>query len=196
MSEPELLICSLAFASILSGRELSTYRQVFAADFAALQTCIETLCIPYLKDDDAGSKAKLLKQLIQSDDYVGVCLLLAVDLEHDPRKLLRDGLLDSCCRGEVVAAAHDQASRHLAMCFYLKKEYGRALQIAHDIADRNPDLLSAQILVAQILADTPGAEEKAAQSIARIRHSYKLDTPNEAVLAHAEQEMARRKAGS
>lgn len=31
MSEPELLICSLAFASILSERALSVYRQVFAA---------------------------------------------------------------------------------------------------------------------------------------------------------------------
>jgi hypothetical protein len=192
MRDPELLISSLAFASILSGRALSTYRQVFAADFAALQTRIETLCIPYLKDDAAGSKAKLLKQLIQSDDYVGVGLLLAVDLEHDPRKLLREGLLDSCCRGEVVAVAHDQASRHLAMCFYLKKEHARALHVARDIADRNPDLLSAQVLVAQILADTPGAEQEATQSVARIRHSYKLDAANEALLVLAEQEMARR----
>jgi hypothetical protein len=194
MTEPELLICSLAFASILSGPALNAYYRAFTADYAALQANLETLCIPYLKDDAAGSRAKLLKQLIQTHDIVGVCLLLAVDLEHDPRKLLREGLLDSCCRGEVAAAAHEQAGRHLAMCFYLKKEHARALEIARDIADRNPDLLSAQILVAQILADRPGAEEEAGQSIARIRHSYKLDAANEAVLAHAEQEIARRKA--
>lgn len=196
MSAPELLICSLAFASILSGRALSFYLQVFMGDYTALQARIEALCVPYLKDDAAGSKAKLLKQLIQTYDYVGVCLLLAVDLEHDLRKLLREGLLDSCTRGEVVAAAHDQASRHLAMCFYLKKEHARALEMARDIAARNPDLLNAQILVAQILADTPGAEQEAAQCIANIRHSYNLDAGNEAILVQAEQEMAKRIAGS
>jgi hypothetical protein len=82
------------------------------------------------------------------------------------------------------------------MCFYLKKEHARALEMARDIAVRNPDMLGAQVLVAQILVDTPGAEQEAAQSIASIRYSYKLDAANEAILVQAEQELAQRKAGS
>jgi hypothetical protein len=80
------------------------------------------------------------------------------------------------------------------MCFYLKKEYTRALEIARDIAVRNPDFVRAQILVSQILGDIAGSEEEAAQTIARIRRRYKLDADNEAVLVHVEQEIERRKA--
>jgi hypothetical protein len=47
-------------------------------------------------------------------------------------------------------------------------------------------------LVAQILGDMPGAEEETKKTIEKIRHSYKLDTANDAALAHVEQEMTRR----
>ncbi|MBK3665086.1 hypothetical protein JJE66_28120 [Bradyrhizobium diazoefficiens] len=194
MSEPELLICLLAFASLLSGRQLNIFLKPFENGYKALQRRIEVLCLPYLKDNAAGDKARVLKQLIETYDYVGVALMVAVDLEGDPRVLLREGLLNCCCRGEVATAPHDQANRHLAMCFYLKKELGRALEIARDIADRNPDLVPAQILVAQILGDTPGAEDETKRTLDRIRRSYKLDTANEADLVHVEQEMTRRSA--
>jgi hypothetical protein len=78
------------------------------------------------------------------------------------------------------------------MCFYLKKLHARALEIAQDIADRNPDMIPAQILVAQIMGDMPGAEEDTKQAIRSIRRSYKLDAAHEAVLAHVEQEITSR----
>jgi hypothetical protein len=115
MSEPELLICLLAFASLLSGRQLNTFLKPFENDYKALQRRIEVLCLPYLKDTAAGDKASLINQLIETYDYVGVALLIAVELENDPCVLLREGLLNCCCRGEVAAAPHDQANRHLAM---------------------------------------------------------------------------------
>ncbi|WP_143271607.1 hypothetical protein [Bradyrhizobium mercantei] len=192
MTDAELLICSLAFASNLTGRGLNYLLRWFEADYKALQSRIEALCLPYLKDDAAADKAKLLRQLIETYDYVGVALMVAVELESDPRKLLREELLDSCCRGEIIAASHDQAGRHLAMCFYLKKLHARALEIARDIADRNPDMIPAQILVAQIMGDMPGAEEDTKQVIRGIRRSYKLDVAHEAVLAHVEQEITSR----
>jgi hypothetical protein len=187
MASPELIICSLAFASILSGPKTGPLSLPFADDYARLQADIEALCAPYLKDGGGLVKAKTLKQLIQTHDYVGVCVLLAIDLQDDARKHVREALIDSCCSSSIVAAAHDQASRHLAMCFLLKKNYGVALQIAREIATRNPDLLAAQILVAQILAEKPGSEDDAVQKIADIRRLYKLDASNDDALAAAEQ---------
>jgi hypothetical protein len=194
MTPPELLLALLAFASILSGPGWVSFAKPFEGDYAALQARIEALCIPCLKDGAEGAKSTILKQLIQTHDYVGVCLLLAVELEHDPRTLLRDALLDNCCNGSIVTAMHDQAIRHKAMCFYLKKQHAMALDIARGIATRNPDMVNAQILVAQILADMPGSEDEAARDIAKLRRSYKLDAASEAILAAAEQEIAKRKA--
>jgi len=195
MSEPELLICLLAFSSVLCGQGLNFFLKWFEPDYKRLQGRVEALCLPYLKDNPTGEKAKLLKQLIDSYDYVGVALLIATELENDPRKLLRDGLLDCCCRGEVIAAAHDQAGRHLAMCFYVKKDHARALAIASHIAARNPDQIAAQILVAQIQGDMPGAEDEAKQKIAQIRRVYKLTSVQEDALQRVEQEIARRRTG-
>ena len=192
MNEPELLICLLAFASRLSGPGLNVFYKSFEAEYKTLQGRIATLCLPYLKDNASGDKAKVLKQLIDTYDYVGVALMIAIELESDPRRPLREGLLDCCCRGEVITATHDQASRHLAMCFYLKKDYARALGIARNIADSNPDQVAAQILVLQILGDMPGAEDETRQAVAKVRRSYKLDAAHEAALAQVEQEMARR----
>jgi hypothetical protein len=193
MTSPELFICSLAFASILSGPKIGPISQPFVDDYARLQTNIEALCAPYLNDDAELAKAKTLKQLIQTHDYVGVCVLLAINPQDDARKQFREALIDACCSGSIVTAAHEQAARHLAMCFLLRKDHGIALQIARGIATRNPDLLAAHILVAQILADKPGSENDAVQKIAEIRRLYKLDTSNEAILAAAEQAVMTRK---
>jgi hypothetical protein len=196
MSASERLICLLAFASILSGPGVGSFSQPFQSDYAALQTKIEALCLPFLKDDAKKSKATTLKQLIQTNDYVGVCVLVALDLDDGDQHPLHAALMDNCCNGSIVAAGHDQASRHLAMCFLLKKEHRMAFEIAEALAARNPDWMDVQILVAQILGDTPGAEEEAAQKVASLRRAYKLTTEGEAHLAAVEAEIAKRKSSS
>jgi hypothetical protein len=193
MNEPELLLCLIAFASILSGPGIGSLSQPFVDDYTALQARIETLCIPYLKEDAGLSKVTKLKQLIQTNDYVGVCVLLAIDFQHDDQKQLFEALLDACCNGEIVTAAHDQSIRHLAMCFFLKKDYGRALEIANGIAARNPDLVAAQVLAVQIMAEMIGLEDEATRKIAVLRRLYKLEVNEEAILIGAEQEIAQRK---
>ncbi len=196
MSEPERLVCSLAFASILSGPAVGSLSQPFQSNYVALQTQIETLCLPLLKDDDKRSKATTLKQLIQNNDYVGLCVLVALDLDGGDRHPLHAALIDNCCDGSIVTAGHDQASRHLAMCFLLKKEYRMAFEIAEGLASRNPDWVGIQILVAQILGDTPGAEDEAMQKVASLRRAYKLTADGEACLAVVEAEIAKRKGSS
>ena len=194
MSEPEQLVFLLALASILSGPHVGSFCQPFQSNYAALQTKIETLCLAFLMDDDKNSKATTLKQLIQTNDYVGVCVLVALNLDGGDQNPLYAALMDNCCNGSIVATGHDQASRHLAMCFHLKKEHRMAFEVAERLASRNPDRVDAEILVAEILGDTPGAEEDATQRIANIRRTYKLTADFEARVATVETEIAKRKA--
>jgi hypothetical protein len=194
MSEPERLVCLLAFASILSGPGVGALSQPFVSNYAELQKQIETLFLPFLKDDDKKSKATTLKQLIQTNDYVGVCVLVALDLDGGDQHPLHAALVDNCCNRSIVTAGHDQALRHLAMCFLLKEEHRMALEVAEDLASRNPDWVEIQILVAQILGNTPGAEEEAAQKIAELRHAYKLTPDFEMRVAAVETEITKRKA--
>jgi hypothetical protein len=69
----------------------------------------------------------------------------------------------------------------------------RAFDFADALAARNPDWVDAQILVAEILGDTPGAEEEAAQRAASVRCNYKLPAEGEARLAAVEAEIAKSK---
>jgi hypothetical protein len=193
MSAPEQLICRLAFASILRSPGVGSLVQPFESNYAAIQSQIETLCLPFLKDDEKKSKATTLKLLIQTHDYVGVCVLVALDLDGGEQHPLHSTLLDTCCNGSIVTAGHDQASRHLAMVFLLKKQHRIAFEIAAGLASRNPDWLDVQILVAEILGDTPGAEEEAAQRIASIRRTYKLTGVFEMRVAAVETEVTKRK---
>ena len=193
LTEPERLIALLALAAILSPHSFP-FSQPFQKNYEALQTQIENFCLPFFEKDDKESKAGTLKQLIQTHDYVGICVLLALELEScDRQQPLRTAFIESCCNGAISAARHDQSVRHLAMCFYLKKEYRRAFEIAQGLASRNPDWVAIQILVAQILGETPGAEEEATQRISRLRRAYKLTPAHETTLAAVEAEIAKRR---
>jgi hypothetical protein len=81
-------------------------------------------------------------------------------------------------------------------CFLLKREHRTAFEIAKGLASRNPDWVDIQVLVAQILGETPGAEDEAARKVASLRHAYKLTADSEARLAAVEAEIAKRQSPS
>ena len=193
MSESERLVCSFAFASILSSPNVAAFSRPFQDNYTALQSQIETLCLPLLDDDDKKSKAMMLKQLIQTNDYVGVSVLVAIDVDGGEHHPLHDWLINSCCNGTIVTAWHDQAMRNLAMCFLIKKEHRRALEIVERVAFRNPDWLDIQIFVAQILGEMPGAEPEATQKVTDLRRTYRLTPDDEARLAAIETEITKRR---
>lgn len=189
-------MCSLAFASALNGTDIGASAQPFAADYAGLQAEIETVCLGYLKEAVESGKVDTLKKLIQTHDYVGVCVLLATDLQEESPRPLFDALIDACRVNSIQTARHDQSVRHLAICFLLAKEYAGALHIAQNLAIRNPDVIEYEILVAQILAQKPGSEEEALERIGSVRRFYKINTRDEALLAVAEQAANARKTSS
>lgn len=187
MNALEKMICLLAFASILGGPSLGSFSRPFQSNYAELQREIESLYHPLLKDDREKSKTTALSQLIKTNDYIGVCVLVALDLgEDDP---LRSELIDYSCGGVIATAGHNQSLRHLAMCLLLKKEHRAAYEVADGLASRNPDWLDIQVLVAEILIETPGAREEAAEKIANLRRGYKLAGDIESRVVTVEQEI-------
>ena len=190
MSELERLICLLAFASILSGPGVGPFLPPFQSNYAGLQIEVEALCLRFLKDDDDKSKAATLKLLIQTHDYIGVCVLVALDCgDQHPVHI---ALIDNCCNGSIVTASHDQAARHLAMCFLLKKEPHTAFDIVQGVESRNPEWVDIRVLAAEILGDILGAEEEAMQKIDSIRRAYRLTPDLEMRLNAVEIEVGKR----
>ncbi len=91
-----------------------------------------------MNDDAANSKAALLRQLIQTRDYVGVSVHIAISLNGGESHPLYAALVDACCRGTIIAASNNQASRHLAMSYVLKKDHRFAFEIAGPLATATP----------------------------------------------------------
>lgn len=193
MSPSERFICLLAFASVLSGPGIGSLSSPFKDNYIELQNQIQSKCLLHLKDDDNHSKATTLKQLVDTNDYVGVCILVALDLDGGDKNPLYNALVDSCCYGSIVTAGHAQATRHLAMCFLLKKEHRIAFEIADGLASSHPEWVDIQILVAEILGETRGAEDDALQRVSTIRNAYRLTAELEARLSAVEAEIAQRK---
>ncbi|WP_420964631.1 hypothetical protein [Bradyrhizobium sp. B120] len=192
MTPDEQLICLLSFASHLSGPNLGSFAKPFEANYTAMKSEIEALCMPYLHDDPAMAKATLLKQLIDTNDYVGIGIHLALNFEDGEKHRLYDAVVRSCCDGTIKDAGHDQATRHLAMAFILKKEHRYALDIAEPLASRNPEWIDVQILVAQILGQMEGSETGAKERVSTIRSAYKLSPTQEALLTVVEAEITQR----
>jgi hypothetical protein len=192
MSPDERLICLLGFASVHTGPLAGVFTEPFSSNYTALQAELEKLILPLLNDDAAKSKATMLKQLIQTHDYVGVSVHIAISLYGGESHPLYAALVDACCQGTIIAASNNQATRHLAMGYVLKKDHRFALEIAGPLADRNADWVDAQILVAQILGDMAGEETKATKRVSSIRGAYKLNPAQEAMLAAVEAEVQRR----
>jgi hypothetical protein len=176
MTEDQRLLCAIAFASQFCGPRLGTFAEPLAEDYGILQSEIDVLCKGELLVAICAPVAELLHKLMSTHDYVGVCLLLADQSKAANMGALADALLTFACAGCVVTAPHNQAIRHLAVCLLRKREFARALEIADQLAMRNPGDVTLQIFVAQVLAETPSTRNKALDRILMIRGQYKLTT--------------------
>jgi hypothetical protein len=192
MSPNERLVCLLGFASVHTGPLAGVFTTPFGSNYTVFQAELEMLILPLLNGDEANSQAALLKQLIRTHDYVGVSVHIAINLIGGESHPLYAALVDACCRGAIIAASNNQASRHLAMSYVIKKEHRFAFEVAGPLADRNPDWVDAQILAAQILGELVGEEAEALGRISRIRSTYMLAPMQVAVLAAVETEVQNR----
>jgi hypothetical protein len=185
------LFCIIAFASQFCGQLLSSFTNAFLQEYQALQDRIRTLTAQMFGTEMPAGLPALLDQLLTTYDYVGVCLLLETRLPAAHATFGRD-LLIAATNQWVVPARHDQATRHLALCFLRLQNFPQALYIADGLAARNPDNIPLQILVLQILAETPGAQNHALQHSQTIRSRYKLTAEHRAMLAALDAAIAQR----
>jgi hypothetical protein len=190
MTEGQRLLCVIAFASQFCSPGTGSFAQALSEEYGALQSEIEALCKGQSLAPICAPVADIFHQLLRTNDYVGVCLLLADQLKAANMDPLADALLTAACRGWVIPASHNQATRHLGACFLRNRESGAALEIADQLATRNPDDVMLQIFVAQVLAGTPGAEDKAVQRIATIRAHYRLTAAHQNSLLVIERHLA------
>lgn len=195
MPPTEQFLCLLAFASFLSGSQAGSLSLPFKDNYVDLQRQIQALCLSHLKEVTHKLTAATLKSLMDTHDYVGVCLLVALDLADGEQSPLYNAMIDSCCNGLISAADHAQATRHLALCFHLKKEYHVALAIADGLASNHPEWVDIQILVAEILGETRGAADDAIKRVSAIRRAYKLTPEFEARLNAVETEISQSPSG-
>lgn len=183
------LFCAMAFASQFCGPVFSNFTNVFLQEYHALQDRIRALTTQIFGAEMPDELLAVLDQLFGTHDYVGACLFLETKLSATHAMFGR-GLLTAATNGLVVAARHDQATRHLAVCFLRLQNFHQALYIADGLAARNPDNISYQILVVQILAETPGAQHLALQHSQIIRSRYRLTTEHQAMLTALDQAIA------
>ena len=186
MTADKRVECLLAFASVYARPLFSTFRKTFSTEYNGLQLEIERLLVPFLKSDAPQSSVQTLKDLLQTHDYVGVCVHIALNLDGEERHPLFSTLIESCINRTISTAPNDQAARHMAMCFILKKDYQNALCCAEPIATRNPDWIEAQILVAQVLGEIVGEETATQQKVNAIRNIYTLTADQQAQIADVE----------
>lgn len=175
LSKEQRLICLIAFASIFSGPDHHIFYKVFDQSLSSLQEEIKKSCVELLSNEDKQSKNTTLSQLISNFDYVGVCVLVYIDLsaQHKlPR--LREQLLENCCNRTVVTASHDCAWRHHAMCFLLRGELSVAHEIIIWLSSKNPESLDLRILAAEIQVDIAGRKELVRKEVETIRCLFKL----------------------
>ena len=180
------LLCVLAFASQFCNPAFGFARKELANEYSTLQAAVEKLALetrPAGRRDAAG---QLLHQLVSTDDYVGVCLLLASELTEEGLGPLADDFLAAACAGRIVAAPHLQATRHLIGCLLRKGHLDYALRLADDAAERNPDNVALQIVVTQVLAELPGGADRTRRKIAAIRSGYQLTKEQDDALAGVE----------
>lgn len=192
LSEQQRFLHDVAFASVLSGASIGSLGLPFSENYSSLQKQLQVKASSYCQTGDTDSAQELLGQLIKTNDFVGVCIYLATNSSISADSIFSEMMLDACCGQLILAAPHDQAARHLAMCYYHRKDYVTAFSIVETIAARNPAWLDIQILAAQILTEMPGSEDKTLKRISQIRDFYNLGPSAEADLANCEEQIAHR----
>ncbi|WP_295183971.1 hypothetical protein [uncultured Brevundimonas sp.] len=152
-----------------------TFVHWFKPEMKALQC--ETLDAVKALSDSAviSAQAAVLDQLIEGIDSAGIALLMATELVPDDPTGVVDLCLSAVCHGPVVSSVHDDALRHLVLCFMRMDLLESAHYIASDLAGRNPDNVDYQLLHIELLGQRPGMAQTAVDQLVFLRTHYSMD---------------------
>jgi hypothetical protein len=184
LNQQSRMLFLISFASQFCHHGLSHCCKPLAEEYRRLQVAIEEQAKVVFTAEQHQTISTLLDQLLGTHDYVGLCVLFGMQLRTNGNEDFANLLLSAACSVIVVAAQHDQATRHLAMAFYLQKDLRNAHEVAEGLAKRNPDNVSLQVLTLQILAEMKSIETL--PRITALRARYRLTNIEEETLADLE----------
>ena len=169
LTNEKKLTVSIVFLSHFYSYLLVTYVEAFEEEVSNLKTKLKKILRDMLANEVFSQLESTLETLLDTYDYVGVVLMISDVLEE---MSFRKCLLDLVCDEVIVTANHDQARRHLVGCYLRNNNMDEALKLARELANRNPDIVSHQITLTQILASIPKSKDEAKEAIQYIRRSY------------------------
>ncbi len=189
LTNEQNLTISIVFLSHIYSQPLATYINPFENEIYNLKAELRKLLKGLLENKIFNQLESTLEALLNTYDYVGVTLMISNVLEGMP---FRDYLLYLVCNGIIATANHDQARKHLVGCYLRNGNMDEALQLAREIADRNPHVVGYQITLAQILASIPNFEGEAKKLVQNIRTDYsRLNREEELILVEVEDSLLR-----
>jgi hypothetical protein len=186
LSGNEKQLHEIVLASQFCSPRLSPYRNEFAEERRLVTAEIDRLCREDIFAENYGQNSETVRDLLTTEDYVGLCLLVAIQLLSKDESGFANNFLTVVRDGAVIPANHDQATRHLACCFLQLGEAETAFAIATDLASRSPDVVGFQLLVVQILASIPERHDEAIERASALRARYSLSAEQESQLAAVE----------
>ena len=184
LANEQKLTVSIVFLSHFYSDLLVTYVEAFEEEVSNLKTKLKKILKDMLANKVFSQLESTLEELFNTHDYVGVTLIISDVLEEMP---FREHLLHLVCNGVVATANHDQARMHLVGCYLRNHNMDAALQLAKQLANKNPHRVDYQITFIQVLALIPKFKEKAKKAVQDIRTNYSsLNSEEEITLLEVE----------
>lgn len=168
------LITEIFLASQFCDQRIATFMKPFEKDYADLQSDIVELVRCLVPAEEGARISEMVRCLVETHDYVGVCLYLYGELKSSKLEILVGDLILMACDGVIQAAHHDQSRRHLCGCFLHLGRYNEALGLADSLARSNPDNPDFQILLTQVMTFLPECQDAAKSLAGDIKRLYRL----------------------
>lgn len=184
LTNEQKLTVNIAFLSQFYSHPLVIYTKPFEKEISNLKVDLKKSLKTLLVNEVFSQIESKLEELFNTHDYVGVTLMISDVLEEMP---FREYLLHLVCNGIIVTANYDQARMHLVGCYLRNHNTDEALQLAKQLADKNPHRVDYQITLIQILALIPKFKEAAKKAVQDIRTNYSsLNSEEEIILVEVE----------
>ncbi|MEV3809730.1 hypothetical protein RI496_18720 [Aeromonas dhakensis] len=169
------LITKIFLASQFCDQQIASVMKPFETDYVDLQTDIVALVRSLTPEEEAARISEMVRRLVDTHDYVGICLYLYDELKNGDLNSLARDLVMMACDGIVRVAYHDQSRKHLCGCFLHLERYKEALSLADSLARSNPENPNFQILLAQVMTYFPECQDAARSLSGDIKRRYRLN---------------------
>ncbi|MET3216000.1 UNVERIFIED_ORG: hypothetical protein ABIC48_003769 [Burkholderia territorii] len=169
------LITEIFLASQFCDQQIATVMKPFEKDYVDLQTDIVALVRSLAPAEEAARISEMVRRLVETHDYAGICLYLYDELKSSNLEILVSDLIAMTCDGIIQTAHHDQSRRHRCGCFLRLDRYQEALGLADSLARSNPDNPDFQILLAQVMTSLPECQDAARSLSGDIKRRYRLN---------------------